>query len=113
MNETTRDEVRQVLLSWQAGHLSPREVQEWADHRYPTHGAVEDDLVVEMLARLDMLNMNLMTSDDIPVLLNALDLPEDRIDEAFDLLEQHDAIVDVAHRKRALGNDPFYGRFCT
>ncbi len=75
MSETTRDEVRQMLLSWQAGHLSPREVHEWVDDRYPTHGMVKDDLVLEILARLDTLGMSLMTPDDIPVLLNALNLP--------------------------------------
>lgn len=113
MGAVTRDTVRHILLSWQAGQMAPRDVHEWASDHYPTHETVADDLVIEILARLDMLDMNLMTPDDIPVLVNALDLPEQRMDEAFRLLEQHDAAVDIATRKQKLGNDPFYRWFCT
>ncbi len=112
MDIVTRDAVRQVLLSWQAGHLAANDVHRWASDRYPG-GAPKDDLVVEILARLDMLDLNLMTPDDIPVLVQALDLPRARMAEAISLLEHYDTAVDIDNRKRALASDPFYARFCT
>jgi hypothetical protein len=111
MDVVMRDALRQILLSWQAGHMTPHAVHEWASDRYPARSGPDDDLVTEILARLDMLDMNLITTDDIPVLMQALDLPLAQMAEAIHLLERHDATVDMAARKRALANDPFYGRY--
>lgn len=61
-----------VLREWQAGRLSATGVHEWAKARYfPGHLEVDDEeesgsAAVEVLARLDMLDIDLIAVDDIP-----------------------------------------------
>ena len=71
----TRDELRTVLDDWQSGKRTPGDVHEWAEARYATHAwECEDDVANEVLAALDVLDMNLLTRDDVPVLRAMLEL---------------------------------------
>jgi hypothetical protein len=63
--------------------------------------------VNEVLANLDMLNINLVTPEDIPTLLAAL-----RADNFEALLSDHFATVDLASRRSQLAAIPLYARFC-
>jgi hypothetical protein len=108
-----RSEVRSVLADWQAGLRTSTEVHAWAETRFAVDDwECEDDIANEVLAQLDMLDMNLLTADDIPVLLSIFDLPAGEADRANEILSSYFAGVDLHKRKKALANDPLYARFC-
>ena len=80
--KVTRAELILLLKEWQADRLSAAEVHEWAEQRYlPADFEVDDDdasgsAAAEVLARLDMLDINLITVEDIPRLLGTLELAD-------------------------------------
>lgn len=67
----------------------------------------ESDNVNEILARLDMLDMNLTTIEDIPVLVSAL-----KADNYISILEKHNSKIDIVKRKKELQNLSPYKEFC-
>lgn len=109
MNHTvTRAELIALLKEWQVGRVSAREVQEWAEARYlPGDFKVDDDddsgsAAVEVLARLDMLDINLITVDDIPHYLELLHAPTGAFVEALKRFEAKQAAIDFRARQDAL-----------
>lgn len=74
MNIVTRHNLRDLLVSWQAGKVSTLEVQAWADDRYQMDDwDSEDDVTNEVLSFIAMLDINLITVNEVPLLLQALE----------------------------------------
>ena len=87
LHVVTRDELRHLLRNWQAGDLTPEEVEDWATQRVASDQYQPDDTVTEeVLNHLDILGINLTVPDDIPMLLAALDVPPGRLDLAAQIL---------------------------
>lgn len=107
----TREELRNLLLEWQAGTLEPGEVLEWAEERYNLE-QLKDDTVIEILTCLDSLHVNLTTVEDVPVFLRMLALPPDQDEEALSMLESHSAKINLEARKAKYRNHPLYGLCC-
>jgi hypothetical protein len=104
----TADTVESKLRKWQAGEVTTTEIHDWAENTYAVSASEpESDAVNEVLAQLDMLNMNLVTKDDIPALVAAL-----RSKDFESLLEEHFATVDLNLRKSQLAEIPLYAPFC-
>ncbi|WLT30419.1 hypothetical protein [Geothrix sp. PMB-07] len=105
----TRQEIVELLNSWQAGKLNAQSVYDWANERYSTeHWNVEDEIVNEVLSELDILDINLITTDDIPVFLKVLALPPAQIDSAIAILKAHSLTFSIEARKQQCRKDPFY-----
>jgi hypothetical protein len=104
----TREELRSVLVDWQSGVLLPLEVLEWSE-REVALDAPTDEVTKEILSRLDILHLNLVTADDIPALLQALDFPIEQSGEALLSLKRYDESVDWEARKERYQNNPLYG----
>jgi hypothetical protein len=104
-----RDEVSQVLKKWQDGELSAKDVHHWAVDRYamPSYEA-EDEVVNEVLSELDMLDIYLITVQDIPALLEAVSLPADRIDEVSNVIHRQWQSISLDERQRIWRYDPLY-----
>ena len=68
-----------------------------------------DEITKELLSRLDILHVNLLTVEDIPVLLEVLDLPVEKSDDALRILESYDKSVDWKARKERYQSHPIYG----
>ena len=101
MHIVTRREVIQILRRWLAGDLSPGDVHDWAVNRYAAHTyEAEDDVVNEVLGRLDMLDVDLTVVNDIPAFLDVLSLPPDRSHEAGKILDQQWHSIDLDERRR-------------
>jgi hypothetical protein len=107
----TREELRNVLLDWQAGGLEPREVLEWAEERYELE-QLKDDTLIEILTCLDSLHVNLTTVEDVPVFLQMLSLPIETKGEAQAMLEAHSGSINLEERKTRYRDHPLYGPFC-
>jgi hypothetical protein len=85
-----REDLRSLLENWQSGKLSSGQVHEWAEARFATDAwECEDDVANEVLGSLDVLDMNLLTHDDVPVLQAMLQLPAGQAKKAADLLHAH------------------------
>ena len=72
------------LLEWQSGHISADEIHRWAEKRYHNddfdyddwEGEEENSVTNEIIAHLDMLNLNLTTDADVGIFLEFLSTPE-------------------------------------
>jgi hypothetical protein len=109
----TRDELRTVLEDWHSGKRTSGEVHEWAEARYAVRAwECEDDVANEVLAALDVLDMNLLTRDDVPVLQAMLELPPGQATRAAELLDAHFQEVSLDDRRESLASEPTYAPFC-
>jgi hypothetical protein len=113
MAAVTRDEVRELLIRWRDGGMTPDAVDDWATARFGVpEFEPEDEIVNTVLAHLDLLDVNLMTVDDIPTLLLVLDVPAERSAEAHELLRLHMESIDLPSRMARFRDDPYYAPFC-
>jgi hypothetical protein len=117
MNHTvTRAELITLLKEWQDGRISATEVHEWAEARYrPGDFEVDDgeddasgSAAVEVLARLDMLDINLITVEDIPHYLELLHSPKGCLAESLEKFEAKQAAIDFRARENALATTEPY-----
>jgi hypothetical protein len=112
-NVLTRRDLRQMLVEWSDGRQTAAQVHGWAEARFAVDAwDCEDDVVNEVLAELDTLNMNLLTTEDIPTLYAMLDLSRGQARIAHDLMKSHFAKVSLDFRKKQLAADPTYAPFC-
>jgi hypothetical protein len=106
-----RTDLASILVQWQAGSLTNAQVHAWATDRFAASAwDAEDGAVNEVLGCLDMMDMNLVTEEDVAVLLAALD--ERTAEGAARQIEAHHGKVDFVARSRQLVDDPLYSRFC-
>ena len=64
------------------------------------------------MGQLDMLDMNLIVPEDIPVLLQMLDVAVIDKQTAFEMLEAHSRTVDMTERRQRLREEKPYAPFC-
>ena len=108
----TRADLRLLLSRWQTGELPAASIHEWAEERFATdRWEPEDDVVNEVLGTLDMLDINLVTIDDIPVLLKALEMGPGSLEGAAQLLEDHWKGISMPQRANSLVTNPLYSSF--
>ena len=76
LRTVTREEVAQKLSEWASGRTSSAEVHGWAsalflseDVDFADWEGDEDSVTKEVLGALDLLDMNLVTPQDVPALL--------------------------------------------
>ena len=109
----TRDELRTLLADWQSGKRTSGEVHDWAGARYAVAAwECEDDVTNEVLAALDVLDMNLLTRYDAPVLQAMLQLLPGQAARAAELLDAHSQEVNLDERKKSLASEATYAPFC-
>jgi hypothetical protein len=73
MRSISHLDVQNILHGWQTGALTEGQVHAWAENRFAVGGyEPESDACNAVLAQLDCMNMNLLTAEDIPLLLDAL-----------------------------------------
>ncbi len=70
----------------------------------------EDEVSKEVLAHLDVLDMNLTTTEDIPAFLAMLDSEGEA--EALRILDEHSKTFNLEERIARWKDDPFYEPFC-
>lgn len=113
MNIITRFEIENLLRRWQSGELTHQQIYDWANDRFATSKwDAEDEIVNEVLAELDNLNMNLTTPKDIPHLLHLLTISPGQIEKLVAQQEAYLESIDIEARKAALARDLFYAPFC-
>jgi hypothetical protein len=116
----TREQLCKILEDWQSGRVTAKQVHDWAQDRFwpgeVNYADWEDDAnnsaAKEVLGDLDNLDMNLMTSEDIPIYLEFLQTPRGSFAQGYKKLEAALEAVDFKERQTRLKDDPLYEAFC-
>ena len=83
-------------------------MHDWAEARFMTDADEPcSEACNEVLAQLDCMNMNLLTAEDIPVLIEALSAAD-----PCDVLGRLSGPDTIERRRHALRSNPFYAPFC-
>ena len=94
-----------LLRRWQAGAIDPAGVKRWAESQA---GARASDPIREAIAALDLLEVHLLTVEDVPALL-ALCAGGD---QAVASWRSYRDAIDLDARSKKLRKNPFYRPFC-
>ena len=106
-----REEVKTLLQDWLVGGKTELEVWQWAEQAKET-GQPGDNLVRDLIDTLATLPFDMITPDDVPVLMDALNNPVSETDLSINLLWNHLDGIDTDGRRHVLKDHPFYGQFC-
>jgi len=112
-----REEVAQKLRDWHRGRISSQELLRWADAIYPSDDVDYDDweddnsVTSEVMAALDMLDMNLSLPEDAPVFLEFLSTPAGQFQVGYTKYRQALDQIDYPSRRASLRDVPFYAPF--
>ena len=117
----SREDVIAMLIKWQQRDVDAKHIHTWAENIYMVDGYSYDDwedgesnsVTNEALAALDMLNMNLMTEEDIPAYIEFLKSPAGCFKEAYIQLQKHLDSIDYNGRKKELAEIEVYAPFCS
>ncbi len=115
METVTRDQIREKLREWKAGAISAEAVQAWASDRWLSdHFSLEDweydevSVSNEVLAALDMLDMNLTTEADADTFIEFLDTPSGSFSYGYNKMKERIQSVDFEARMKTLrGVQPY------
>ena len=118
----TRQILQQKLIAWASGVLSATDLHKWImdlqldgpcefeDWETDTKGTFS--VSKEVVAELEMIDMNFITTEDIPIFTDFLDTPAGGFETAYvHFIEQLQAI-DTAKRMKALKHTEPYARHC-
>jgi hypothetical protein len=118
METVTREQIRQKLREWQSGSITAEGIQSWAGSRWMSeHFTYEDwefdefSASNEVLAALDMLDMNLTTEADAEAFIEFLDTPLGEYPIGYNRMKKKIRSADFEARRRSLRGIPPYAAF--
>jgi hypothetical protein len=113
----TREEVAHKLREWADGRVCSEEVFRWAnalylsdDVDYTDCEGDEDSVTNEVLGVLDMLDMNLVLPEDVPIYLEFLSTPAGKFQTGYAEFRRRIDEIDHESRSRRLRDVPPYAR---
>jgi len=100
--------------------MSAQEINDWAFENYQSDSVDYEDwesneeysVINEILAKLDMMDMNLTTTDDIPAFLQFLETPIGEFQKGYAELEKYLNSVNYKQRQASLSGTEPYDKFC-
>jgi hypothetical protein len=113
----TREELGRMLKAWETGRVSSAEVLKWADAVYGSdHIDYEDwegddSVTKEVLASLNLLDMNLAVPADAPIYLDFLATPRGEFPSGYVRYKEGLDGIDYPARRQQLKDDPLYAQF--
>jgi len=106
MRTVSASDVEAKLREWATGAVQASDVQNWAEERFAVdEWEAESGSVNTVMAHLDMLDLNLVIPDDIPMLIEALRAPD-----AAAVIDAHAASVNYTARMASLRGVQPYAR---
>jgi hypothetical protein len=112
-----RDELARKLKDWQTGRTSSEELLRWAGTLYPSDDVDYEDwegdesVTNEVLAALDMLDMNLALPEDAPIYLQFLATPVGEFQSGYKIYKQALDRINYDSRRASLKNTLPYAPF--
>lgn len=115
----SRKDVAQTLTDWQAGRISSPEIQSWAESLYMNdnidyedwEGDEENSVTNEILAALDILDMNLIFPEDAPIHLEFISTSVGEFKAGYERWQNKLGKIDYASRRIQLKTNPLYAPF--
>lgn len=108
-----RDEIAAQVARWRDGALDASALRQWAEAAWlgagtgaGDGGEPPDEVVAEVLADLDLLQVHLLTPADAPALLAVLSSGD------LDAWRRYRSAIDLDARSRELRRVPLYRAFC-
>ena len=116
MKRLNREDLRQLLLSWERREISTQGVHEAAESLLETCDVSFElsrgdprSIEAEVLSQLDILNHQWITRDDIPTFLQFLAAKAGEEERAWAQYTAYWQTVDFGKRKRDLAGHHYYG----
>ncbi|RZI45291.1 hypothetical protein EDM53_05475 [Rickettsiales endosymbiont of Peranema trichophorum] len=113
----TVQEVRQKIIDWRDGVMTTEEIQGWGEEKYTSNdlrnaslSEREHFIVIEVLQYLEFINMNLVTKDDIPHILEFIDGADHN--DAYKKWNEYLNNIDYKSRADLLKGEAFYEDYC-
>jgi len=113
--EIQREELRALLESWRAGTLDEREVHAHAETLLETAGEIPQypdsdrrSIAAEVLLQLDILNHQLITTEDIPAIEAFLKTPPGQELRGWAEWRSYWKQLDLESRRQKLVSNPYY-----
>lgn len=113
----TREDIQNKLLDWQKGVVSAKQVYDWANALCEDDAVEfadqegEDSISSEALFFLEMLDMNLSTSEDVPIYLRLLATPKGAFAAGMSEFDKKFKARVLDRRRHQLKSDPLYAKF--
>ena len=117
MLSVNRKELRDLVKRWVQGELDERDVHETAEalcetwEDWPDYE--EDDprsIAIEVLSQLELLNQQLVTTEDVPMILQFLNTPPGKEQAAWLSWKAYWDELDFEVRQRSLQAKPYYSQ---
>jgi hypothetical protein len=118
----SRQTLKQKLVAWASGIIAATELHKWVtDLQLDGPPEFEDweskdsgqfSVSKEVLAELEMLDINFVTVDDIPTFIEFLDTPVSGFEDAYITFIGRLQSIDTAKRMKALKHTEPYARHC-
>ncbi len=118
MKMISRKDVINKLKEWQDHKISATDIQDWVCPLYPGHNVDYEDwindesAIREVLSQLDMLDMNLIISDDAQMFIDLLKTPIADFQLAFANYKKSQDKINIEDRKTLLKDKEPYTIFC-
>lgn len=115
MSDISRLVVLDLLGRWERGELSPPLVLEEAEAALDGAGWPEfpesdpRSIPIEVMSHLEVLNHQFLTVEDVPAMRRFLETPDGLEPEGWNSWVRYLDGIELASRKAALSQDPFYG----
>lgn len=114
-----RDTLRSLLIRWQSGEITEREIHEEAEELYlqfwaerPTNAEIAHDdpasFLGEILAQLEMLNVGLIVTEDIPAMLAFLNTSQGEEAKSWLAWERYMQSIDFKEREGRIATNRYY-----
>ncbi len=114
MGTVNRETVCSILLRWAANKLTEKDVHEeaeriWESEEWPVYDESDDrSIEIEVLSQLAILNHQLITVQDIPVMLEFLATPPGHAREGWERWKRYWESLDMDQRCKELAANPYY-----
>jgi len=114
MKKISRKLLLDLVSQWETGALSEIEVHEkaeelWEQNEWPQLGEGNPHSIeIEVLSQLEILNHQLITTEDIPAIVNFLRTPSGQEKNGWEAWRQYWENIDLEARKRTLKDNPYY-----
>ncbi|WP_127718448.1 hypothetical protein [Halobacteriovorax sp. HLS] len=118
-----RKAIVEVLVLWSDGKINALEVLVWAskfhdlisvDKMYyeDYEGEKQNSVSLEVLTKLDNLDMDLVLKEDIPKMLEFLKTPLGEFDRGYKVWTAYLDQINYTNRQKQLRGNPLYSKFC-
>ncbi len=114
MKYLERETIKDLLEQWELGKIDEKHVHSqaetlWGQEDWPNYSKEDPkSIAIEVLSQLDILNVQLIMKEDIPILIEFLNTEPGKELEAWKKWEKYWNNIDFEKRKMLVKDNPYY-----